>query len=248
MRVFAFMLGFNRAEMVRGGLENFEATTTDQEHRRLVKTLIICQYPLPSVDENRAELLKLAAEFGWWCTEIPNAGVMENHNVCIHDLAHLQAGDYYVCADPDVRWQQKGWLSASIEALSWNDETVFCAAALPHHDEEWCWKAHGRVITKLPSGLRIARYRQLLAWSTGVWKGEWLAARPRNFKAKHPQYGWTEHADIELMHQHGKKWLTLVDYYDHHLGSEPQYVEWKIECAQGKTSLPFNVWLQKKGG
>lgn len=252
MRIFATMLGYNSPEMVRGALENFEATTTDEEHRRLVKTLFWCEYPLPDVETNRRELHAMAAEHGWWVTNIPNRGVMENHNVAIHEYCHLQPGDFYICFDPDVRMQQKGWVSAMIAALRSEPSAVFCCAAMPHHDEEWCYTQHGRAITYINSqepgepSLRVARYRQLLAWSMGMWKGEWLAARPRDFKAAHPLYGWTEHADIDLMHKHGKTWLSLVDYYDHHLGAEPSYVEWKIACAQSKTRVPFDEWLKGK--
>lgn len=252
MRIFAVCLGFNTPEMVRGALENFEATTTDEEHRRLVKTLFWCGYPLPDVESNRRELHALAAEYGWWVTDIPNRGVMENHNVAIHDYCHLVPGDFYICFDPDVRMQQTGWVSAMVDALRSDANAVFCCAARPYHDEDWCAKAHGRTVSAIrrpmpsaPAGdLRIARYRELIAWSMGMWKGEWLAARPRYFKASHPHYGYAEHADIALMKKHRKTWLSLVDYYDHHVGSDVQYTAWKVECAGGKTKAPFDQWLK----
>lgn len=246
MRIFLTCLGHNSAEMVQGALENLEETTSDHEHRRLVKTLFLCQYPLPSENENRQALLELGAKFGWWTTEIPNFGVMENHNKAIHDFYRMRPGDFYVCFDPDVRMQQKGWISAMVEALESEREAVFCAAALPFHDEEWCYNGHGRTVSTLPTGLRISRYKALVAWSMGMWKGEWLAARPRDFKAAHPVYGWTEHADLALMEKHGKTWLSTTDYYDHHKGADPIYCEWKIACAQGKTNLKFGDWLKER--
>lgn len=242
MRVFITCLGYNKPAMIRGALENFEETTTDLEHRRCVKTLFNPGFP----ENSEAELKDLAAEFGWWFTNIPNEGVMGNHNRVIHDYCHMQKGDFYVCWDPDVRMQQKGWLSAAVEVLNAHEDVVFVCPALPFHNEEWCYTQHGRTLHELPSKTKFAKYTHLLAWSTGVWKGEWLAKRPRDFKAAHPVYGWTEHADIDLMNKHGKKWLSLVDFYDHHLGSDPVYCEWKIACAKGETLETYNLWLANR--
>lgn len=246
MRIFATCLGFNTPEMVRGALQNFEDTTFDFEHRRMVKTLFYCDFPLPDQETNRRELHKIGAEFGWWVTNIPNEGVMANHNRAIHEYCHMVPGDFYITFDPDVRMQLRGWVSAMIEALQSDPNVVFCCAAMPHHDEKWCSDQHGRTIHSLPTGVRIAKYKALLAWSMGMWKGEWLAARPRDFKAAHPFYGWTEHADVDRMNAAGKKWLSLVDFYDHHLGADPIYVEWKVGCASGKIVVSFEKWLARR--
>lgn len=246
MRIFATCLGFNTPEMIRGALENFEATTTDVEHRRLVKTLFLCQFPFPTPEKNRHALLDIGAEFGWWTTEIPNEGGLANHNRVIHEYYRMRPGDLYICFDPDVRMQQTGWVSAMAEALASDPSAVFCCAARPFHDEEWCVRQHGRSISVLPSGLRVARYRQLIAWSTGIWKGEWLAARPRDFKAANQWYGYFEHADLALMNAKGKTWLQVPDYYDHHQGADADYTKWKIESARGETKVSFEEWLKKK--
>jgi hypothetical protein len=164
----------------------------------------------------------------------------------IHDYCKMQKGDYYFCGDPDVRIQQIGFFSAMVEALESDPDVVFVCPALPFHDDEWCYKQHGREIVTLPSGLRISKYKALLAWSTGLWKGEWLAARPRDFKAVTPRYGWTEHADIALMNAHGKKWLSLTDYFDHHQGADAVYCEWKHAAAKGETMLTFAEWMAKR--
>lgn len=241
MRIFVTMLGFNRPEMIRGALENFEATTTDAEHRRCVKTLFYCGYPFP--EDNRDELHRLAVEFGWWVTDIPNEGVMANHNRAIHDYCHMRTGDFYVTFDPDVRMQEKGWLSAMVEALGSDPNAMFCCAARRFHNDSWCEEQHGRSIHQLPSGLRIARYRHLIAWSMGMWKGEWLAARPRDFKADAPHYGYAEHADYARLCDQRKTWVSLVDFYDDHQGAEPLYTKWKAESAAHRTKLSFHDWL-----
>ncbi len=245
MRIFITMLGYNRADMVKGALENLEATTTDEEHRRLVKTIFLCQYPLPTVEQNRTDLNKLAADYGWWRAEIPNEGVMGNHNRAIHEYCHMSPGDFYVTFDPDVRMQEKGWISAMVQALNSDPSAMFVCASRPFHDMEWCAKQHGRTISTLPSGLRISRYNNLLAWSMGMWKAEYLINRPRDFKQMNAYYGYSEHADADRLRATGKTWMQLTDFYDHHLCAiDPNYTEWKKVSASGATNKPFDQWLR----
>lgn len=246
MRIFVTMLGFNTPTMIREALINFEETTLTTEHTHMVKNLFLCGYPIPNAENNDHVTEQLARHYGWNSIKIPNKGGLENHNVAIHEHMRMGVGDYYVTFDPDVRMQQKGWVTAMRNALEQTEpETVYVAAARPYHDEDWCSKQHGRKIITLPSGLRVAKYQRLIAWSIGMFKGEWLAARPRDFKAKNEFYGYFEHADLELMQKHRKKWCTLVDYYDHHQSACPVYTEWKRQCADGSTTIKFEDWLQK---
>lgn len=247
MRIFITMLAHNRSEVVRGAMENLEATTTDAEHRRLVKTAFLCQYPLPSVEHNREEIIKLAREFGWWHAEVPNKGVMANHNTALHDYCHIEDGDFYVTFDPDVRMDKPGWISAMIEALNSDPTAMFCSSSMYFHSHEWMQKPpHNRKVTTLPSGLRIARWSQLIAWPSGMWKGEFLKTRPRHF-SEHMYYGCSEFSDHDRLIENGKTWMSVPDYIDNHLGApDPEYLQWKQESAAGKTSYSFNIWLEKR--
>ncbi len=242
MRIFANMLAYNSLEMIRGGLENFEKTTTDLEHRRLVKTVFNPGFP----GNSEVAVKALASEFGWWFANIPNEGVMGNHNRVIHEYCHMEKGDYYICADPDVRWDKAGWVTESIEVLESDPDFVFVCAARPFYDEEWLIEGHGRSVHTLPSGTRYAKFKQLVAWSTGIFKGEFLASRPRDFKAVNKWYGWSEHADVDRMYKLGKKWVSLVDHYDHHLGADPVYCKWKTAQAKGESTESFDEWLKKE--
>lgn len=241
MRVFITQLAFNTEKMIEGALQNLDNTTTDHEHRRLVKTIFDPGYP-----GNLSENVKaIAARFGWWYCQIPNLGGMANHNTVIHDYCKMLPGDYYVTFDPDVRHQQVGWVSAMIEALESDDKAVFVCAARAFHDERWVHNQHGKTIQTLSSGLRVARYNSLIAWSTGMFKGGWLAARPKDFKAEVP-HSYNEHADYALMQRHGKTWLSLVDFYDNHQSGEPLYVEWKAASGAKTTTQSFEDWLKGK--
>lgn len=246
MRIFIVCLGYNRHDVIRGAMENLEATTTDVEHRRLVKTVFNCQFPLPSVAENRAKTIELAREFGWWHAEIPNEGVMGNHNRAIHEYCHIQPGDFYVTFDPDVRMNKPGWISAMVEALNSDPRAMFCSSAMDFHHHDWMQKPpYNRKVTQLPSGLNVARYDCLIAWPSGMWKGEYLASRPRNFAQRGKFYGWSEHADHARLVQNNWTWLSVPDYVDHHLGSpEESHIKWKQASASGATSKPFDQWLR----
>lgn len=241
--IYSVILGYNTAEMVEAAMKNFAETV--EMTPEIKKILFIYGFPLPSPEENIQALSELAVKHGWESQGFSNQGVMENWNFAIHEVIQPKEGDFIVCFDPDVRMQQKGWLPAMIEALQSDSRAVFCCAARPYHDEAWCSEQHGRQIFKLPSGLRIARYRELLAWSMGVWKGEWLALRPRDFKASNPIYGYAEHADVARIHQYGKSWISLVDFYDHHASDDcdPRYTEWKQACAGKVTDRTFDDWL-----
>lgn len=248
MRIFITMLGYNRAETVRDAMINLEEFTTDAEHRRLVKTVFLCQYPLPSVEENRAKIIKAAREFGWWYAEIPNQGVMANHNTALHDYCHIDDGDFYVTFDPDVRFRKVGWISAMIEALNSDPTAMFCSSALDFHHHDWMYQhPYNRKVTTLPSGLNIARYNCLISWASGMWRGEFLKTRPRDFAQMGKYYGWSEHADYDRLLFHRKTWLSVADYVDYHLGApDALYTDWKQESAGGKTDLSFNEWLEKR--
>lgn len=240
------MLGFNSPTMIEAGLQNFE-DTVDPSHS-LVKVFFECGYPLPnSIDETREKNTALARKYGWLVIPIPNHSVTENHNVAIFDHCRVETGDFYITFDPDVRMQQKGWVPAMVEALESDPNTVFVTANRSYRDADWCWKGHGRSIHVLPSGLKVARYQQLVAWSMGMYKGDWLKNyMGREFKAKNPVYGYGEHAMVELMAKHGKTWCEVNSFYDEHLSSEVVYSKWKTESAGGQTKLRFEDWLKSQ--
>lgn len=238
MRVFSVMLGFNTSEMIRGAMNNFADTGSSENH--IVKWFFDAKFP----GNNPTDLKNLCAHFGWIYTPIENEGVLGNWNKVIHDHLHMVNGDFLVTFDPDVRMNKPGWIDAMIEALNSDPKAMFCSSALPFHHEEWMTREHGRVVTELPSGLRIARYRGLIAWASGMWRADALITRDRNFGARGRYYGWNEHADYERLLANGWTWLSTADYVDHHLGSsDAKYVEWKQKTAAGQISTKFEEWL-----
>lgn len=240
------MLGFNTPTMIEGAFQSFENTVAPDNH--IIKMFFELGYPLPnSIEETREKNCELASKYGWLIIPIPNHSVTENHNVAIFDHCRIRDEDFYITYDPDVRMQQRGWIPAMVEALRSDENTVFVTANRRYRDLEWCWKGHGRTIQTLPSGLRVGRYRDLVAWSMGMYKGSWLKNyMGREFKARNPVYGYGEHAMVDLMLKHGKTWCEVSDFYDDHLSSEVVYSEWKTESAGHKTQLKFEDWLKAR--
>lgn len=256
MTAFVSMLGYNRIEMVRGAMENFRDTVEPGPGIR--KLLFSCDFPLPEPQAHRELLNGLACEFDWEWNMIPNEGCVENHNKAIFEYGRLVPGDFYVTFDPDVRMREKGWLPAMVTALQNESEAVFVCAARSFHHEEWCAREHGRQVynTELGPQVRVARWRELVSWSMGMYKAEWLLDfMGRDFKvsdhytrhAVHPHYGYGEHAHYALMQKHSKHWLSLVDFHDDHVGADPLLTAWKMEAAAVRTVLPFDQWLKQRG-
>jgi hypothetical protein len=246
-RIFVGMLGYNHHLSVEAGMKNFEEMV-DPSHN-IIKTLFTCGYPLPSSDENRLRLRELACKYGWWNPHIPNEGVMGNWNRAIHEHFHMENGDFLVTFDPDVRMRNKGWLPAMVEALRSDSQAMFCCASRGFHDEPlYKIPPYARTISILPSGVRVARWGCLVAWSMGVWKADFLITRPRNFSQSGKFYGYSEHADYERLVQHAKTWISVADYYDDHASAtDPDYTQWKIESAAVRTDKEFSVWLKERG-
>ena len=250
MRVHAVMLGFNTPEVIEEAMENFEATTSDYEHRRLVKTLFILSYPRGDVAENNRRTVEIGAKHGWWTTFLENKGVMPNWNTVIHDYLHLRQGDFLVTFDPDVRMQKAGWISAMLEVMAYDPKIAFVCAAHESVVNPAIPTERGRRIETLPSGLRIGRYRSLIAWSMGMWRGEVLASRPRDFSAKSntQHYGYVEHADFDRIRDMGLTWVELPDYVDTHAPrwNDPLYAEWKNACGRKEMSLSFEQFVAQR--
>lgn len=253
MKVFAVMLGYNRPEVIRGGMENFAKTVTDVELDVVKPLFFECGYPLPEKIQNRARNLEACREFGWDYFAIENKGVMQNHNAVIHDFLipffGMKDGDFYVTFDPDVRMGKPFWLSAMVEALESDPNAMFCSSALDFHHHDFMQNPpYNRKVTTLASGLRIARYECLISWASGIWKSDFLITRPRHFGEPGRWYGESENSDFGRLIQHHKTWLSVADYVDYHLGAPDQeYLEWKRAAAAGTSKDAFDVWLKKTG-
>lgn len=241
--VHIVMLGFNTHGMIREAMDSFNDTSI-KESVDVHKWFFDVGYP--GNDSKTLEIICGHHQYKWTYNKFENEGVLGNWNKVIHEYLNMQPGDFLVTFDPDVRMQQKGWISAMVEALESDPTAMFCSSALDFHHHDWMQQPpYNRKVTTLESGLRISRYDCLIAWASGMWRADFLITRPRNFGARGKWYGWNDHADYERLLAHGYTWLSTTDFVDHHLGSpDPKYVEWKQKTAGGIIEKKFEDWIK----
>lgn len=247
MKFYAVMLGFNRTDVIEEAMQNFVRTTDNEPY--IEKWFFEVGYPLPNPQENEKTNRANCEKYGWKHNKIDNKGVMSNWNQVIHEFLHMQNGDFLCTYDPDVRMDKKGWVPAMIEALQSDESAMFCSSALDFHHHDWMQKTpYYRTVSTLPSGLRVSRFKTLIAWASGTWKADFLITRPRDFAQKGAFYGWSEHADYERLLKNGKTWLSVTDFVDYHLGArDPEYTEWKKYAASNPKHIDFESWLRSIG-
>lgn len=244
MKTLVHMLCYNSEEMIRGALENFRETVDDDES--IVKVMFEVQYPLPSKEESFSYVKKLAELYGWGFHSIPNKGVAGNWTQAF-DYFNPADDDVIVGFDPDCRMRPKGWLKAITEVNAAHPEHPCVIPNRTYHDEKWVHEGHGRTIyTDEKTGYRLGKYRQLIAWSLGSHRCDWLRflRGQGEFAAYSKVYSYSEHWQYDQLLKHGKHWVELVDYYDDHVVSDALYTKWKHESAAKTTDLFFEDWLK----
>lgn len=239
-RVFVVMLAYNRYDVINGAIKNFQQTAPYNDS--IIRHIFDPGYPL---NEGCQSIEKMAEMYGWKYTKIENKGVMGNWNQVIHEHLDMKDDDYLVTFDPDVRMDKSGWIEAMIDALSQDENHVFCASSMWFNCHEWMYQPpYNRTVRTTPLGTNVAKYDCLIAWASGMWKASFLITRPKDFAMRNKYYGWAEHADYDRMLAHGKTWVQVADYIDRHLPSpDVKYTEWKQASASGTTDKDFKEWL-----
>lgn len=76
-----------------------------------------------------------------------------------------------------------------------------------------------------------------------------LVKQVGGFSAYSERYGYVEQSMADKLIPIGKRYYILSDYYDYVQKSEqdPEYLQWKIESAEFKTTADFEDWLKMKG-
>lgn len=243
IKTLVHMLCYNSEEMIRGALENFRDTV--DEDPSIVKVMFEVQYPLPSKEESYAYVKRLSEEYGWGFHSIPNRGVAGNWTQAF-DYFDPGDDDVIVGFDPDCRMRPKGWLKAITEVNAAHPEAPCVIPNRTYKDEPWCVQQHGRqIVTDPKTGYRLGYYRELISWSLGSHRCDWLKMLRQYgpFGSYNPQYGFSEHWQYDQLRKYGKRWVELSDFYDDHVSADALYTKWKSESAENKTQLKFDEWL-----
>ncbi len=235
--ILVMTLGFGRHTFVRQSVEYFQERSDRSEYDEHV--VVDLGYPIPSAEENTAELLKLAQEKGLTYLKLPNLGVAKNWQQVV-DRYNLGNGDVLVGVCPDARGEHKGWVKAGVEVML-ADPDCFTVQLNRYGD----YAPYNPEVHEV-GGHQVIRFPQLVAWSVGMFNMG-LIKSIGGFEAWNPYYGWSEHYLVEKLLPMGKHWCFLKNHYDNGVGSPDQvYTQWKIESAGGVTRDSFEDWYKAR--
>ncbi len=235
------ILAHNRFDIIKESVEWYD--TKWGNYPIANKVLVDQHYPLvDNQTDHTKKLADLAAKHGWtFVRPLKNRGVGGSWDWVVRELG-LGNDDVIVGLDPDGRPQQIGWLDAMMTVFN-NDALCYTvqlnvagtyALNLPRTEEQI-------------GGEWTVVYNRPIAWTLGGFSVYWLKA-VGGFLQSHPQYGFVEIQMEKACKPKGGHFRILRDYYDQHVTApDKAYIDWKLECAQFKTLLPFGDWVREKG-
>lgn len=237
MAILLATIAYNKPEFVREGLQFFRDNSDKSEYDRHV--VFDPGYPVGGVEENRAEIKKIAKEFGLEYVPMNNVGCHQNFQTAMKYMRTSQ-DDYFAPVCPDARGRNKGWVKACADVLK-ADRDCFTVQL----NREINYGPYGAQ-TKVIGGHEVLYFPALVSWSVGMFSCR-LLDMIGGFKADSERYGFCEHAMARELGAFGKHWYLIKNYYDNCAGSpDPQYLQWKQESAAKKTILSFEDWLSSK--
>lgn len=173
---------------------------------------------------NSEKLQALAQKYGSEYVKLPNIGVSQNWNQVI---MHSQIQDgVVICADPDERPKQKGWVKAIADVIK--EHPKFAWVSLNTDAHEQLAKSGNLLHHRMKSGKHNV-YSVLghSNWAQGGFNMNFLneiggVPVPKGDSI----YGWLEHASYQKMAgRYG--WCILEDFYVEHTECSNLYREWK---------------------
>jgi hypothetical protein len=190
---------------------------------------------------NSEKLKAIAKKYGSEYVKLENKGVSQNWNqVIMH--SQIQSG-VVICADPDERPKQKGWVKAIAEVIkeqprmAWVSlntnahEAIAQDGSLAHHKEKY--------------GHDVYSVNGLSNWAQGGFNMDFLnsiGGVPVPFG--NTVYGWIEHACYQKM-AGAWGWCILKDFYVEHTECANLYREWKnyVVFEKPKEQVSFEEYL-----
>ena len=237
-RLHVMTLAFNSFDFVHRAVIQFEQQKPD--YPIASRTLVDQRYPnVESQYENSRKLMELAEVYGWnYCRPSKNHGCHESWNWVIRDLG-LGDGDVLWGCDPDGNPLQPKFLDAAMDVFNNSHECFTVQLNRPCVDKMGIPRVERKI-----GRTAVYDYQQLVAWSLGSFDCGWVN-RVGGMKARHPLYGWTEHAMVDAIRPYGGRWYILKDYFDDHLkAADQEFVSWKLASVEHRTQLDFADWLK----
>lgn len=192
---------------------------------------------------NTQNNIDTALTFGSKFLSFPNEGVSQNWER-VRKHFDIQDGDVLICADPDERPKNHGWVKAISDVITNGKKIAWCSLMMKEHEPH---VAHlkktniaGHDCYLMDGGLN---------WAQGGFSGKFLndiGEIPVPTGA--PIYGWIEDACVRKMRPLEYQVAILADYYVEHTECSPLYRAWKTEITSNvkKGQITFDEWLIKQ--
>lgn len=197
---------------------------------------------------NSIKLMKIAKEFGSDYIKVENIGVSQNWNQIIEHL-QITEDDVLICADPDERPSNSGWVKAIADVLTNSPKIAACALVMPEQ-REWI-NAIPSVATKARiHGHEVFLINGTLSMAQVGFSGRYLVKNGIPIPEGYGIYGHIEGAFTKSLRNTGMGWAILQNYYCEHTECSTLYREWKTQITSGdykaEKQISFESWLEKK--
>lgn len=252
-RNFVHTLAFNTTDQVALAIHLLHEQNPDASFRHIIADI---GFPLVKGDEippdieaakqiNTSSLMHLAREYKSAYLQFANVGVSQNWDRIRHHV-YLENDDVLICADPDERPQNAGWVNAIAAVLRGPERLAWCSLMMKEHLpllEEKGMK------TASINGYRVYIMDDIFSWAQGGFHGRFL-----NEIGGVPVpdgagiYGWIEHACHQKIKQYGYRWAILADYFVEHTDDTPIYRKWKTHVTSNVSEgqMQFEDWLGRE--
>lgn len=202
---------------------------------------------------NTYALKAMAEKYGSEYLRIKNVGVSQNWTSVYRHIKKKYGfcdGDTLICADPDERPIEKGW----VKALGYVLKDLKYGWACLMMQEHIGVLNKKNTISKKINGYNVLESKVYLNWAQGGFSGTFLN-RTGNvpYPKDNPIYGGIESASLELFSEYGMEWCILPEYIVEHTdyekgseGSSRLLREWKNHIIfETKKQITFEQWLKK---
>lgn len=197
---------------------------------------------------NSKKLQDIASKYGSEYVNLPNIGVSQNWNQ-VKEYFGITDKDILICADPDERPFNKGWVNAIYTVLS-NFNLAACALVMPDQ-KKWLENNHGKTVKVEIGGKNVFLINGTLSMAQVGFSGKFLnmiggVPVPESYSI----YGHIESALNNKMKERGYGWGILQDYEVIHTECSTLYREWKTDILSGnfiaEKQIGFESWLELK--
>lgn len=209
------------------------------------KWMLLLKYPLPSVEQNQADLIAAAEEFGYRTFDIPeNLG--ESGNVNAFLAANPQPrGTIYIKFDGDAWTPTMGWDEAIAATLCADPAIAVCSLGIP----ELGWIEDGTPGMVWLDGRRVFYHPSMMRYDIAGTDLDFIQDTG-GFRTPDTFWGGLEGCVYEEMLKHHRRIVYLNDYREGPTDDlapwkDPEYGDWKWENYHHRFTGDFVEYLAR---